>query len=125
MPVDTVNRVVAQLIRLGKYVRPSLGLRLDEDLNQHLTRALEARGVVVFRATTGKLVPGLQGSTLTRDGSIVLGDIITAVNGKSVESVRQLALQLDELRVGDIVSLALLRKGKRIVLDAPLKVGNY
>ncbi|MBP9684880.1 MAG: trypsin-like peptidase domain-containing protein, partial [Rhodoferax sp.] len=43
VPVDTVNRVVPQLIRLGKYVRPSLGLRMDEELNQRLSRALEVR----------------------------------------------------------------------------------
>lgn len=124
VPVDTVNRVVPQLIRLGKYVRPSLGLRMDEDLNQRLASALEVRGVVVLRAPTGQLAPGLQESTLTRDGSIFLGDIITAVNGKPVESIRQLALQLDELRVGDAVALSLLRKGKPFTLEARLQAGN-
>lgn len=124
VPVDTVNRVVPQLIRLGKYVRPSLGLRMDEELNQRLASALEVRGVVVLRAPAGKLAPGLQEATLTRDGSIFLGDIITAVNGKPVESIRQLALQLDELRVGDAVSLSLLRKGKPLTLEARLQAGN-
>ncbi len=124
VPVDTVNRVVPQLIRLGKYVRPSLALRMDEDLNRRLASALEVSGVVVLRAPSGKLVAGLQEATVGRDGSIFLGDIITAVNGKPVESVRQLALQLDELRVGDSVSLSLLRKGKPLTLEARLHAGN-
>jgi len=124
VPVDTVNRVVPQLIRFGKYVRPSLGLRMDEDLNQRLASALEVRGVVVLRSPAGKLVPGLQESTVTRDGSIFLGDIITAVNGKSVETIRQLALLLDELRVGDVVSVRLLRKGKSEVMDVRLQAGD-
>jgi len=124
VPVDTVNRVVPQLIRLGKYVRPSLGLRMDEDLNQRLANALEVHGVVVLRAPTGKLVPGLQGSTLGRNGDIFLGDVITAVNGKAVDSVHDLALILDELRVGDTVSLSLLRKGKSETLEAHLQAGN-
>lgn len=124
VPVDTVNRVVPQLIRFGKYVRPTLGLRMDEDLNQRLASALEVRGVVVLRSPTGRLAPGLQESTLTRDGSIFLGDIITAVNGKSVETIRQLALLLDELRVGDVVSVRLLRKGKLVVMDARLQAGD-
>lgn len=114
VPVDTVNRVVPQLIGLGKYVRPSLGLRMDEDLNQRLLGALDTRGVVVLRAPNSKLASGLQESTLTRDGNMFLGDIITAVNGKPVESVRQLALQLDELHVGDVVNLSLVRKGKSV-----------
>lgn len=124
VPVDTVNRVVPQLIRLGKYVRPSLGLRMDEDLNQRLSNALEVHGVVVLRSPTGKLVPGLQESTLSRNGEVFLGDVITAVNGKAVDSVRELALILDELHVGDTVSLSLLRKGKRETLEARLQAGN-
>lgn len=124
VPVDTVNRVVPQLIRLGKYVRPSLGLRMDEDLNQRLTRALETRGVVVVRAPASKLASGLQETTLSRDGSIFVGDIITAVNGQAVETVRQLALLLDELRVGDTVALTVMRKGKPTVVQARLQAGN-
>jgi S1-C subfamily serine protease len=124
VPVDTVNRVVPQLIGLGKYVRPSLGLRLDPELNARLTSALDVRGVVVLRAPSGKLAAGLQETTLSRDGSIFLGDVITAVNGKPVLTTRDLALVLDELRVGDSVSLSLLRKGKAAVLEARLQAGN-
>jgi S1-C subfamily serine protease len=50
--------------------------------------------------------------------------VITAVNGKSVQSTRDLALQLNELRVGDPVSLSLLRKGKAVALQARLQAGN-
>jgi S1-C subfamily serine protease len=124
VPVDTVNRVVPQLIGYGKYVRPSLGLRLDDELNERLTSALDVRGVVVLRAPSAKLAAGLQESTLSRDGSIFLGDVITAVNGKSVMATRDLALMLDEMRVGDSVSLSLLRKGKTVVLEARLQAGN-
>jgi S1-C subfamily serine protease len=124
VPVDTVNRVVPQLIRLGKYVRPSLGLRMDEDLNQRLVRALKVRGVVVLQSAAGRLAPGLQEATLTRDGNIFVGDIIMAVNGKPTETVRQLALLLDEMKVGDTVTLSLLRKGKPATLEAKLQAGN-
>lgn len=124
VPVDTVNRVVPQLIRLGKYVRPSLGLRMDEDLNTRLATALRVRGVVVLRSPTAKLAAGLQETTLSRDGSVYVGDVILAVNGQPVESVRQLALILDELRVGDTVSLSLMRKGKSVTQEVRLQAGN-
>jgi S1-C subfamily serine protease len=124
VPVDTVNRVVPQLIGLGKYVRPSLGLHLDEELNQRLTSALDVRGVVVLRTPSAKLADGLQETTLSRDGSIFLGDVITAVNARPVQSTRDLAMLLDELRVGDSVSLSLVRKGKPVVLEARLQAGN-
>jgi S1-C subfamily serine protease len=44
VPVDTVNRVVPQLIRHGKYIRPALGIEIDEDLNRRLTRLLGVEG---------------------------------------------------------------------------------
>jgi S1-C subfamily serine protease len=43
VPVDTINRVVPQLIRDGKYTRPELGIEIDEDINQRLTRYWTSR----------------------------------------------------------------------------------
>jgi S1-C subfamily serine protease len=34
VPVDTVNRVVPELIRQGRYVRPVLGIDIDEALKR-------------------------------------------------------------------------------------------
>lgn len=36
VPVDTVMRVVPQLIKTGKYIRPALGIEVDEQLNARL-----------------------------------------------------------------------------------------
>jgi S1-C subfamily serine protease len=38
VPVDTVNRVVPQLVAKGKYTRPVLGISTDEQVNQFLKR---------------------------------------------------------------------------------------
>jgi len=40
VPVDTVNRVVPQLIAQGKCVRPVLGIQADEALNQIVEKRL-------------------------------------------------------------------------------------
>jgi hypothetical protein len=47
VPVDTVNRVVPQLIASGKYARPTLGVEVDERLNQPITERLRVSGVAV------------------------------------------------------------------------------
>jgi S1-C subfamily serine protease len=44
IPVDTVNRVVPQLIACGKYSRPSLGIEVDEDVNRVLMEPGQRRG---------------------------------------------------------------------------------
>jgi S1-C subfamily serine protease len=46
-------------------------------------------------------------------GRVILGDVITAIGGKKVESRNELFLTLENYKVGNAVILALLRDGKR------------
>jgi S1-C subfamily serine protease len=115
VPVDTVNRVVPQLIGRGKYVRPSLGIEIDQDLNEVITSQLGVKGVVVLRVAPGSPAAraGLKGSRVDRDGLLTPGDIITAVQGKQVETIPKLLARLDDFKVGEIVTLTILRDGKQ------------
>ena len=116
VPVDTVNRVVPQLIRHGRYLRPALGIRVSEGLNQRLTRVLGVEGVVILGVAPGGAAKaaGLLGASITPDGGIVPGDIIVAVEGKPVTSVNDLLKRLDEFEIGDTVHLTLLRGDQRL-----------
>jgi S1-C subfamily serine protease len=53
VPVDTVNRVVPQLIAKGKYTRPVLGIATDEQLNQIVAQQLRIKGVAVLTVEPG------------------------------------------------------------------------
>ena len=125
VPVDTVNRVVPEIIRHGRYSRPAMGIELDEGANQRLTAALGVKGVVVLRVKPGSpaAAAGLQGVTVSRR-SIVPGDIITAVEGKPVDSVGKFAARLDEFKAGDRIRLTLLRQGKRVEVSVRLQPGE-
>ena len=126
VPVDTVRRVVPQLIARGRYVRPALGIEVDERLNQVVTRQLGVKGVAVLRVTPGSpaAAAGLQGVRSSRGGTnIVPGDVILAVDGTPVESVPRLLGRLDEHQVGDRVRLTVLRDGKKVEVNATLAAG--
>ncbi len=123
VPVDTVNRVVPQIIRHGRYIRPTLGIRTDEELNRRLSELLKVRGVVVLRPAPGKpLAGGLRETTVGRDGAIALGDVIVAVEGKPIESVAQLLARLDDFKPGDTVGVTVLRQGRATTL--PITLGT-
>jgi S1-C subfamily serine protease len=126
VPVDTVNRVVPQLISHGKYTRPVIGIGIDEDINQRMTAILQIKGVVVLRVPPGSAAAasGLEGVVTTQDGSIIPGDIITAIEGKPVSSVSELAARLDDFRLGDRVSLAVMREGKLRKVQVILQAGE-
>jgi S1-C subfamily serine protease len=79
--------------------------------------------VVVLRSSTTAKAPvaGLKEATFGRNGSITLGDVITAVEGKPIASVNQLAARLDDFKVGDKIKLTVLRQGKSMALEVVLQ----
>src|SRR5918993_47526 len=103
VPVDTVNRVVPQLIASGKYVRPTLGVEVDERLNQLVTERLRIKGVAVLRVTPGSAAEaaGIRGARIEQNGTIVPGDIILEIDGTATDSVARLLGRLDERRSGE------------------------
>ncbi len=127
VPVDTVRRVVPQLVATGRYVRPALGIQVDERLNELITGQLRIKGVAVLRVTPGSPAEraGLRGVRSSQGGSnIIPGDIIVAVNGTPVESVARLLGRLDEHRVGEQVRLTVVRDGDKVDVDVTLEAGG-
>ena len=123
VPVDTVNRVVPQLISKGRYLRPGLGIPLDDSVNERLKRALGIDGVVVLDVANGSAAEqaGLRPVKRAMSGELVLGDTIIAVQGQSVPTVRALVSRLDDFRVGDNISLTVQRDDKTLEIKATLQ----
>jgi S1-C subfamily serine protease len=126
VPVDTVNRVVPQLIAKGRYIRPALGIAVDEALNARLARLLGVEGVVILQVLPDSPAAqaGLQPARIAPDGSLIPGDVIQAVNGKPVRSVGELFSRLDDHQVGEVVTLRLLRQGKPVEVQVTLMAGS-
>jgi S1-C subfamily serine protease len=113
VPVDTVNRLVPQLITGGRIAQAGIGIALIPD---RYTAQLGGEGVAVAEVTpdgpAGRA--GLQGAQVTRSGRIVLGDRILAVDGKSVRSEDDLRDAFEAAGVGKTVSLTVVaRDGAR------------
>jgi S1-C subfamily serine protease len=125
VPVDTVNRVVPQLIGRGKYSRPALGIEVDADLNRVITERLDIEGVAVLRVTPGSpaATAGLQGIRTQANGVITAGDVIVAVDGREVESVARLLSRLDDYAIGETVRLTVVRGGQRRDVTVRLQAG--
>jgi S1-C subfamily serine protease len=123
VPVDTVNRVVPQLIANGHYAPPSLGIEVDDMLSRAVSRQLGIGGVAVLRASKTAAAP-LRGARLGARNTIIPGDVILAVEGKQVSSAAELAATLDDYRVGDRVMLTVWREGEQVQLPAVLQSGD-
>ncbi|KAJ4824502.1 Protease Do-like 1, chloroplastic [Turnera subulata] len=108
IPVDTVSGIVDQLVKYGKVTRPILGIKFAPDQS---VEQLGVSGVLVLDAPpngpAGKA--GLQSTKRDGYGRLILGDIITSVNGKKITNGSDLYRILDQCKVGDEVMVEVLR----------------
>ena len=117
VPVNTVSRVVPQIIDTGEYVPPRLGIRMDGRgyLSRFVLGRLRAAGVLVVgvERASGAAEAGLRGTEVSRDGRQVtqVGDVIQAVDGEPIGSQGELRAVLDRYRPGDEVTVTILRDG--------------
>lgn len=114
IPVDTVNRVVPKLIAFGRYIRPVLGVEMDNAISRQVVEKLNTRGVLILHVTQGSAADnaGLRGTKVTRSDEIILGDIIQSIDGREVNDVEEITDILDEYNIGDRVILEIYRDGK-------------
>jgi S1-C subfamily serine protease len=120
IPVDEVNRVVPQLIKNGKVERPGLGVQVAHD---QLAKELGvAKGAVIVRAFRNgpAAKAGLRPTRRDSSGDIRLGDIIIAVEDKPVEKANDLFDILETYKIGDNVTLTILRDDEQMKVKATL-----
>ena len=122
VPVDTVRRVIPQIIERGEYTPPQLGIRGNEDLNTYVHRRLGIRGVVIVAIDpgTGAERAGLRGTVRAANGQLILGDVVQAIDGEPVENLGELATLLDRYKPGDQVTVTVDRDGR--TREVPIQV---
>jgi S1-C subfamily serine protease len=112
VPVDTVRRIVPQLIQHGKIVKPGLGITTAND---RIARELGVEGALVVQVTPGggAAQAGIRPTRRDAAGRLRLGDVIVAVGPNPVKNSDELSQWLEERAVGDTVEITLLRDGDR------------
>jgi len=122
VPVDTVARVVPQLIKTGQYNPPVLGIEIDDQINRRLVRALGIEGVYILgvRPNTGAARAGLKGPTRGNNGSVVPGDVILAIDDQPIPTVAKLLSTLDTYTPGQTVQLK-IRRGQQTI-EQPVRL---
>jgi len=123
VPVDTVNRIIPELIKHGKLIRPGLGVSLIHD---SIARRWGVKGLVIGKVTRGGSADraGLRGVRETATGRIELGDVVVAVDGKPVETVDDLMDAMEKYKVGDRVKVEVVRNKKRQSVEVTLQAVN-
>ncbi len=122
VPVDTVNRIVPQLVAHGRVLRPRIGIEMDERISALITRRLGVEGVLVrgVEPGSGAAAAGLK-ETRQVGNRIVPGDIIQQIDGKPVRTTNELLARLSNYKGGDTVTLLVWREGRAVKASVRLQ----
>jgi S1-C subfamily serine protease len=124
VPVDTVNRVVPQLIARGRLERPDLGFEPVEP--RLVERAFgPQKGVMVGKVARGGAAAraGLQGVSV--EGRRVLaGDLVQGVNGHDIGDWDSLLDAIEALPLGGTAELNVQREGRKLRVAIKLEAGR-
>lgn len=122
IPSEIVSKVVPSLISTGNYQHPYLGISgtdISPDLAQAMNLPADTRGALVVTVTAGGpaanagLQPSNNTATINGVQTTVGGDVITAINGQTVNSMSDIIAYLAiHSQVGQKVTLTILRNGQ-------------
>jgi S1-C subfamily serine protease len=112
VPVDTVSRLIPQLIARGRAVQAGIGVTL---IPAHYNAQLGIEGVAIaeVRANSPAARAGLRPAQVTRGRRVALGDRIVAVDGTPVRSEDDLRDAFEAAGVGKTVTLTVAREGSQ------------
>ncbi len=120
VPVDTVNRIVPQLIRQGEITRAGLGVRIGDD---NVSRRLNLPGVLIIEVEKGSAAEtaGLRSTQVDAKGGVKLGDVIVAIDGERIETSNELFNAMEKRAVGETVKVTVLRGESRVSMAVTLQ----
>jgi S1-C subfamily serine protease len=111
IPVNTVRRVIPQLMEFGREIRPILGI---SNLNDAISAQNHINGVIVAEVTNGlgSAEAGLIGLEQDQRGNIILGDVIVGIEDMAVTNSDDLLNALEQFQPGDIVEVFTRRRNQ-------------
>jgi S1-C subfamily serine protease len=112
VPADDMERTVSQIIKNGRVVLAGVGIvRVEPGAASHLGIK---KGILIASVLphTPAALAGLQGTQRNRWGRTIPGDVIVSLNGHSVDNYDSMYNLLTEVKVGEKITLTLLRQGK-------------
>jgi putative serine protease PepD len=118
IPVSTLQQYLPQMLAGQTVSHARLGVSL-EDLSPAISSDLGLsvnQGVLIGSVESGSTAAraGLRGTQTSRFGSAVPGDVIVAIDGKTVNTYDDIASYLDTKNPGDSVTLTIIRDGQKM-----------
>ncbi|NQP32569.1 PDZ domain-containing protein [Streptococcus suis] len=118
IPSNDAVQIINQLETNGKVTRPALGVQMV-NLTDLSTSQLEKAGLANTDLTSGVLIVSTQ-SGLPADGKFEPYDVITEIDGETIENKSDLQSELYKHQIGDTITVTYYRNNKKMTVDIKL-----
>jgi Do/DeqQ family serine protease len=112
VPSNLARRVMNDLIKYGEVRRGTLGYLEVREINEALAQRLEVP------VTKGILVQRMTRDSSAYDAGIRPGDVIVALNGKTIEDLGQMLRLVADSPIGGTVTVGAYRDGRKVEFRA-------
>ena len=122
IPVNTVKRIVHELIAYGRVQTPILGIT-NIPQPDYYRQLWNIEGVIVLDVVDGTDPQrlGMRGLSRSRRGRIQLGDVIIEIDGQAVANEDDYANIMEQHRAGDVVRVKTRRDNGLVEYDIELQ----
>ena len=113
IPVNTVKNIMHQIIEFGSVKRGLLGViisSINKDIAQQLGLEVEK----------GALIQEVSPNSAAEEAGLLVGDVITKINGEKTETSNDLRNAIGLKRSGESVEIIILRDNKEMTVSATL-----
>ena len=112
LPINNVMQIVDAMIKTGNIARPGIGISIATRSEEEAQQTNQPAGVYVYSVTEGGP---------TAQAGLQVGDVIVAIEGKSLERDAYVEL-IRSKTIGEQIVFTILRNGE--TLDIPVTVGD-
>jgi serine protease Do len=115
VPANMAKSVMNAILSGGRVVRGYIGVNI-QDITPPLAKAFR------LPSTKGAIIASVQPDGPAAKAGLRRGDVVTAVDGQPVQSMRRLRLRIAQTAPGTTVRLTVLRAGSE--MEVPVKLGT-
>jgi len=114
IPSNKVKKIIGDIEKYGKVIRPYLGLQVS-DLTPEILRFLGLSNI------NGVIVTEVEANSPAEKVEIKKSDIITAINNTPIYNTIEFNKTLDQYKPGDTIKIHLIRINKKLSKDVKLQ----
>lgn len=116
IPSNIVKKVVESIQKYGEVRRPFMGVRFQPDFTSKMAESMG------LKDGKGALIAEIVDESPAADAGLMRGDVITAINGRVIETYANAIAIISSFQPGEEISVTIFRKGKE--RNITLKLGS-